>query len=175
MSEETALRESTSDDIADLLSLYRNAFPNEDLVPLVRSLLTDAVSILSLVAERDGKLVGHIIFTDCSVSARTERVVLLGPLVVAAHLQKSGIGSALICEGLQRLKAEGAAQVFVLGDPAYYGRFGFVANRTVVTPYPLPVEWLSAWQSLRLNDLVDELQGNLSVPQAWNQPALWSP
>jgi putative acetyltransferase len=175
MSEEIAIRVSTSDDIADLLRLYRNAFPNEDLVPLVRSLLTDDVSILSLVAERDGKLAGHIIFTDCSVAARPERAVLLGPLAVAAQLQKSGIGSALIREGLRRLKAEGAAQVFVLGDPAYYGRFGFAANRTVVMPHPLPVEWLSAWQSLRLNDLIDELQGNLSVPQPWNQPALWSP
>ena len=65
--------------------------------------------------------------------------------------------------------------VCVLGDPAYYGRFGFEPDDRVAPPYPLPQEWRSAWQSLSLCGNDRPARGTLSVPPPWRQPALWAP
>ena len=84
------------------------------------------------------------------------------------------MGSALVREGLRRLQSEGIGMVYVLGDPAYYARFGFLPERSVETPYPLPSEWADAWQSLRLMDAIGPAGGKLSLPRLWLDPALWS-
>ena len=63
----------------------------------------------------------------------------------------------------------------VLGDPAYYGRFGFVPEESVTPPYPLPEEWADAWQSLRREPATILEDGALSLPAAWMDPALWGP
>lgn len=60
----------------------------------------------------------------------------------------------------------GTARVYVLGDPAYYSRFGFEPDVNVRPPYPLPGEWRGAWQSLSLCDDAPPLHGTLSLPQA---------
>ena len=66
-------------------------------------------------------------------------------------------------------------QVYVLGDPAYYQRFGLAADHRVAPPYPLPEAWQEAWQSLGLQGDEPSPAGELSVPQRWRQPALWGP
>ncbi len=131
---------------------------------------------MSLVAIADDALVGHVIFTTCSIADSTEQVAMLGPLAVASAWQRQGIGSAIVREGLRRLENAGTAQVYVLGDPAYYGRFGFAREDRVTPPYPLPEEWDGAWQSLSLgSDKSSSLDGQLSVPQPWRKRALWVP
>lgn len=127
--------------------------------------------MLSLVAVAGSALVGHVAFTLCSVTDGSDAVALLGPLAVATASQKRGIGSALVRAGLDRLRSAGFDQVFVLGDPAYYGRFGFEAERSVAPPFPLPEGWRDAWQSIPLRRR--RLRGTLSVPQAWNEASLW--
>jgi putative acetyltransferase len=62
----------------------------------------------------------------------------------------------------------------VLGDPAYYGRFGFIQEHKVTPPYPLPTQWVNAWQSIKQCDREPPLAGKLSVPEPWRQSALWS-
>jgi len=175
MSKEIEVRESLPTDISLIERLYPDAFPDEDLLPLVQELLREEQDVLSLVAVLDRTLAGHVIFTMCGIAARPDEVALLGPLAVAPKMQRRGIGSALVREGLQRLKTEGALQVQVLGDPAYYGRFGFEPDDGVIPPYPLPKEWLTAWQSIGLRDGKPALRGTLSVPPPWRQPALWAP
>ncbi len=83
---------------------------------------------LSLVAEDEGLVVGHVAFSPVVVSDGSENWFGLGPISVDPARQGAGIGSALVLEGLARLKADGAAGCVLLGDPAYYGRFGFVAD-----------------------------------------------
>jgi putative acetyltransferase len=175
MSQEMEIRGSLPTDTSLIERLYPDAFPDEDLVPLVQELLREEQNVLSLVAILNRTLVGHVVFTMCRIAGQTDKVALLGPLAVAPHMQRRGIGSALVREGLQRLKAEGTLQVHTLGDPAYYGRFGFQPDEGVIPPYPLPKEWLTAWQSISLHDGKPVLQGTLSVPQPWQQPALWAP
>jgi putative acetyltransferase len=169
------VRESLPDDIASIEALYPDAFPDEDLLPLVRELLSRDPIVVSLVGLADRALVGHVIFTACSIAGRTDKVALLGPLAVAPDWQRQGIGGALIREGFQRLTSDGVSQVYVLGDPAYYGRFGFEPENSVTPPYPLPEKWRRAWQSTSLCGAKPPLHGALSVPQPWRQPALWAP
>lgn len=169
------IRESQPNDVAAIERLYPDAFPDEDLLPLVRELLREDSVVLSLVGISDRALVGHVIFTTCSIAGRTDTVALLGPLAVAPDRQRQGIGSAIVRAGLRRLENAGTRHVYVLGDPAYYGRFGFEPDHAVSPPYPLPEEWQGAWQSLGLRDSGPPLRGKLSVPRPWRRPALWAP
>ena len=77
-------------DRAAIEALYPQAFPDEDLRPLVREQLRDPDGIISLVAIIDSTVVGNIIFTKCGVSACSIEAVLLAPLAVAPEFQKQG-------------------------------------------------------------------------------------
>ena len=114
----------------------------------------------------------------CSIEGTEARAALLGPLAVLPAQQKQGIGSALVRFGLEMLRDDAIDTVLVLGDPAFYGRLGFRTESRIRTPYPLPAEWASAWQSQRLGDSLGNSPtmpaGTLSVPAQWRDPALWS-
>ena len=158
-----------------LESLYPRAFPDEDLVPLVGDLLDDPEIVLSLVAIVDKQLIGHVAFTECSITDSDINVALLAPLAVDPSWQKQGIGSSLVRSGLRHLENDGVDVVCVLGDPNYYGRFGFVTEALIAPPYPLAPEWEGAWQSTSLGGKVSNATGVLSVPPVWRHEALWSP
>lgn len=81
---------------------------------------------VSLVAEADGCVVGHIAFSPLTTSDGTPGWYGLGPVSVLPAHQRQGIGAALIREGLSRLRAMGARGCCLVGHPDYYGRFGFV-------------------------------------------------
>ena len=175
MGDDIDIRLGRPEDLAALEALYPAAFPDEDLLTLVRDLVGACDGVSSLVAVRDGVIVGQVAFTRCAVAGGRERIELLAPLAVAPAHQKQGIGSALVREGLRRLRDAGAALALVLGDPAYYGRFGFAPEDRVAPPYPLPAAWAGAWQSLRLGGGEPALAGVLQVPPYWMRPALWAP
>jgi putative acetyltransferase len=174
MSDEFEIRESVHADIAAIKSLYPEAFPDEDLLPLVRDLLQEPATAISLVGVIDLRVVGHVILTKCGVVGSNIKASLLGPLAVAPACQRQGIGSAIVRGGLQRLKDEGVDLVCVLGDPAYYSRLGFVSETLVEPPFRLPPEWSGAWQSQHLDDDAMDCAGKLAVPRQWLQPALWA-
>lgn len=169
----TDIRVSRSADLPGIEALYPIAFPQEDLVPLVRRLLTEG-GVLSLIAESDGEIVGNVIFTPCRVGEQEEKVSMLAPLAVHPDRQGMGVGSRLVEEGLARIAAEGFAKVLVLGDPRYYSRFGFAEEGEITTPCPIPDVWREAWQSLWLGERRPSLRGQLEVRDAWRQPALWT-
>ena len=167
------IRESAPHDVESIGALYPTAFPEEDLLPLVRDLLAATRDTLSLVGIMGNVLAGHIVFTICSVARKPDKVALLGPLAVAPACQRQGVGAALIHAGMRRMETAGMRRIFVLGDPGYYGRFGFAPDDGVTPPYRLPEEWRDAWQSHVFGDNGGPLQGELSVPQPWRHPALW--
>ena len=175
MSASIDIRDSTADDLPAIVALYRDAFPDEDLVPLVRGLLDGTPEVRSFVAMDDGELVGHVTFTICTADDKDVPLALLAPLAVATRRHRQGIGSALVAHGFARLRADGVAHAYTLGDPNYYGRFGFRAERDVQPPYPMPEEWREAWQSVGLRDDAPAAAGLLDVPPAWRDPALWGP
>lgn len=161
-------------DVAALEQLYPAAFPDEDLLPLVRELLNHK-AVLSLAASADNALIGHIAFTTCSVEGSPLKASLLAPLAVAPARQRQGVGSALIDKGLELLRATSVVKVCVLGDPNYYARSGFEVEESVTPPYPLPEEWAGAWRSLDLAEAGRGLKGRLSPPAPWLKSALWGP
>lgn len=167
------IRQSTSDDVAAVLALYPRAFPDEDLVPVVTELLDGSSISITLVATRDSEIVGNVIFTECGVEESNAKVALLAPLAVAPDCQGQGIGSALVRDGLQRLNEAGFGLVCVLGDPGYYGRFGFVPEKRLEPPYPIAAEWLDAWQSQYLGNAA-ALDGRFLVPPPWQHPEYWT-
>ena len=167
------IRESTTADIPGIVALYPQAFPDEDLVPIVAALLEDPPICMSLVATIDEQIAGNVIFTTCGVEGSDAQAALLAPLAVAPDFQKQGVGSALVRDGLRRLKDKGFSLVCVLGDPAYYGRLGFETEQAVKAPYPLPAEWSDAWQSQYLDES-EACAGNLLIPAQWQHSELWS-
>ena len=175
MLDELQIRESRSDDWSAIESLYLEAFPDEKLLPLVRDLLNDTVVALSLVGTIGTRIVGHVIFTKCSVVGKSVNASLLGPLAVAPAWQQKGIGSAIVQAGLRWLKDSDVNLVLALGDPVFYGRFGFLSESLVEPPIPLPAEWEGAWQSQYLGQPPTTCSGKLSVPPQWLQPGLWAP
>lgn len=94
-----------------------------DLVDAVRE---QCFPIVSLVAEREDRIVGHILFSPVTLDNHADAVIMgLGPLAVAPACQHQGIGSALVHVGLKECRELDAGAVIVLGHPLYYPRFGF--------------------------------------------------
>lgn len=98
---------------------------------------------LSLVARVDGRVAGHIAFSPVAISDGSADWYALGPVAVEPALQGQGIGAALVREGLERLKALGAAGCVVMGEPSYYSRFGF-AQMPALTYPGVPAQYFMA-------------------------------
>ncbi|MGB5725438.1 MAG: N-acetyltransferase [Parasphingorhabdus sp.] len=95
---------------------------------------------ISLVAERDSAVVGQVTFTEAFAEDGSRGWYALGPVAVEPALQKQQIGSQLIEEGLARLRQRDAAGCVLVGDPAYYQRFGFRAF-PALCPAGAPAEY----------------------------------
>ena len=90
-----------------------------------------ALSISLVAIAAHGELVGHVAFSPVRIDGQPGDWYGLGPVSVAARMQRRGVGSALISEGLDRLRELTAAGCVLLGNPAYYRRFGFLSDPTL--------------------------------------------
>jgi putative acetyltransferase len=114
-----AIAEVTADAFATL-EISRGTEPH-----IVAALRAAGALAVSLVAEADGRVVGHVAFSPVTISDGTSSWYGLGPLSVSPARQREGIGTALVRAGLARLRALGAGGCLVVGHPEYYARFGF--------------------------------------------------
>ena len=135
------IRQETREDYPEVYTLIRQAFASaehadgneQDLVEALRK--SDAfLPELSLVAEEDGKLAGHILFTKAYVGDR--QVLVLAPLSVRPEMQRRGIGTALIREGHRIARELGYPFSLVLGSETYYPKFGYVPAEKVGIQVP---------------------------------------
>lgn len=146
MSDAISIRRETPDDIAAIHNLTARAFENAPHTSHTEHLIVDALRdrralTLSLVAELPGHgIVGHIAFSHVSVEGHDYGWYGLGPVSVEPAFQRRGIGSELITAGLARLKGIGARGCVLVGDPAFYHRFGFAPLPGLVYP-DLPAEY----------------------------------
>jgi putative acetyltransferase len=102
---------------------------------IVRELRAAGALTLSLVAvDETGHVIGHIAFSPVRIAGHEGRWYGLGPISVLPALQRTGIGGRLMTEGLARLRTLGAEGCVVLGEPAYYGRWGFAVHEGLVYP-----------------------------------------
>lgn len=119
------------------------AFETPAEAGLVDVLRREARPLVSLVAEDEGSVVGHILFTPVTLSTDAQLPLMgLAPMAVVPARQRQGVGSALVTEGIERCRQLGAAAIVVLGHAEYYPRFGFVpsARFAITSEYDVPPE-----------------------------------
>ncbi|MDO8977987.1 MAG: N-acetyltransferase [Afipia sp.] len=125
------VRPETASDIAAIGNVIHQAFGSRneacEEADLVNRLRRDNELVLSLVAEEDGQLVGHVGFSRLWIVQDARRIpgISLAPLAVMPDRQRNGVGRTLVEAGHARLRDAGETIVFVLGDQDYYGRLGF--------------------------------------------------
>lgn len=125
MSMET-IRPEKPEDAAGVRRVHEAAFPTGTEAELVDRLRAGGKAAVSLVAEDDGQIVGHIVFSPVTFDPPVQATAFgLGPMAVLAEHWKHGVGRRLVQNGLAECHARGAALVVVVGEPDYYERFGF--------------------------------------------------
>ena len=122
------IRPEKPEDIPAIRIVNERAFGGATEADLVDALRRNGKATISLVAEDDGRVVGHILFSQVTIEASERELagVGLAPMSVIPERQNQRIGSLLVKEGLRRCREEGHRFVVALGHPNYYPRFGFV-------------------------------------------------
>lgn len=121
-----SIRPARAADLPALAALHTAAFGGDAEARLVASLHAECDERVSLVAERDGDVAGHILFSPATLEpAAAVRLAGLAPMAVVPDLQRSGIGTALAEAGIAACRARGIDALVVLGHADYYPRFGF--------------------------------------------------
>jgi putative acetyltransferase len=156
------LRVEEPADAAAVREVVCAAFGGDAEARLVERLRAEGLARLSLVAA-EPEIVGHVLFSEIRAGGRP--ALALAPLAVRPDRQRRGIGSGLVRRALDALRADGHGAVFVVGDPAYYGRFGFSGElaRRFACRYAGP-----AFQALELHGgALDGDAGDVVYPAAF--------
>lgn len=174
------IRPARNDEAEAIRQVYLDAF-GEDEREAVACLASDLHAVaaqpgfLGLVAEKEGKIVGHVVFSPVTVGGDTGILCfILAPLAVSPAHQGAGIGTRLVKEGIRLLTGSGADLVFVYGDPDYYGRFGFRLETAEGFRPPHPLNYPHGWLALRTNE-ARPLPGatDITCVAPLDRPELW--
>jgi putative acetyltransferase len=156
------IRLERAEDHAAIREVNRLAFGRKEEERLVDALRAKGYSRLSLVAEDEGRIVGHILFSELPIVTQRGRIdaLTLAPMAVIPHRQRQGIGSMLVREGLRACADLGHRIVIVLGHPGYYPRFGFSAKLAERLAAPYSGDKFMALELLpgTLDDVVGEVK-----------------
>lgn len=143
------IREETPVDSRSIDHVVSAAFGQDDEMRLVQALRDGGHNLLSLVAEKDGEIIGHLLFTRLPIEgeSQTWNAVALAPLAVLPEFQRQGVGASLMRAGLAEIKKRGETIVVVLGHEHYYPKFGFSAElaKPLLAPFSGP-----CWMALEL-------------------------
>jgi len=176
----TRIRIATDRDRENIHEIHMRAFPeseNQSVATLAIDLLSEKTQpeTFALIAETHGAVVGHIAFSPVNMDNNEKwKGYILAPLGVMPEYQKRRIGSTLIESGIERLSKEGVHVLFVYGDPAYYGNFGFNADAASRYSPPYPLQYPFGWQAITLNESgFAESNVKLSCVASLRDPELW--
>jgi len=138
------IRNETESDIQVIAEVTKTAFKTcpygqHTEQYIINALRSAGALAVSLVAQNGPNVVGHVAFSPVTISDGNPHWYGLGPVSVLPQHQRQGIGTALIREGLSLLKARGAQGCVLVGEPAYYRRFGF-RNLPALTLEGVPPE-----------------------------------
>ncbi len=136
------IREEQPSDIEKIWKVNSEAFETEEEANLINVLRNSGCTYISLVAESETNIIGHILFTPVELSGNDNHLKIMGlaPMAVFSQYQNKGIGSQLVEAGLELCKLQGYDAVVVLGHPNYYPKFGFVpsAKYNIKSEYDVP-------------------------------------
>lgn len=164
------IRFSNRSDYQAIAELNRLVF-ERDLEAKLVELIRDSdryIPELELVAELDGAVVGHILFSYIDLVGQENLQVLgLAPMAVQPEFQRRGIGSALVRVSLEAASERGESMVLVLGHPQFYSRFGFEPSVSygIESPFPVPEE---VFMILPLKNYQGRYRGKVVYPPAFN-------
>jgi len=165
------IRLEKPEDQIGIRHINTEAFDTDAEANLIDALRKSGIPLISLVAEENGELVGHILFSPVTLEADNCSISIAGlaPMAVAPAFQKREIGSMLVEEGLKHCKKAGYAAVVVLGHPDYYPRFGFIpsVNYGIKSEFDVPAEVFMA-KELRKRALAD-CNGIVKYHKVFNQ------
>ena len=164
------IRAETATDHEAIRKVNRLAFGQDAEARLVDALREGGYVRLSLVAEKDDQIVGHILFSDLPIltDAGTVSALSLAPMGVLPAYQRQGIGFALVRQGLEACRDQGHRIVIVLGHPEFYPRFGFSAK--LAEPLSSPFGGGEAWMALELiSGALAGVTGNVQYPPPFNE------
>ncbi len=164
-----SIREEQESDRDAIWAINRSAFGQDCEGQLIDALRSGGFLSLSLVAESQGQLVGHVAFSDLAIVDEDARVdaLALAPVAVVPEFQSNGIGSKLIRRGLEVCRSRGHRIVIVLGEPDYYHRFGFSSALAspLMSPYQGP-----AFQATELvPGALEGVGGKVEYSQPFNE------
>lgn len=145
------IRAAQECDNVGITAVNEAAFPTRAEAHLVSLLQQQVHPLISLVAEDEDAIVGHILFSPVTLGGHPELMIMgLAPMAVLPAYQRHGIGSALVRAGLDACRKLGAGAVVVLGHPHYYPRFGFVpaVQFGIDSEYEVPPELFMAIELL---------------------------
>jgi putative acetyltransferase len=130
------VRSATAADHSAIRAVVDAAFAGPAESRIVDGVRSESAALVELVAEADGEVVGHVLFSRMTVTP-ARFIAALGPLAVRPDRQGLGHGAALSRAGIEAVRALGAEAVVVLGHPGYYPRFGFshAAASSIASPY----------------------------------------
>jgi putative acetyltransferase len=137
------IREERAEDAAAISRINNTAFEGEAEANLVIALRAQNGVIVSLVAEEQGRPVGHILFSPLSLLPKAKaKLAALAPMAVLPEFQRRGIGSALVQAGIEACRKKRYGAIIVIGHPNFYPRFGFVPAQEfgLRTEYDVPAE-----------------------------------
>jgi putative acetyltransferase len=142
------IRNETSTDVAAIEAVTISAFLNAPHTSHTEHFIVNALRkagqlTLSLVADAEGTVIGHVAVSPVSISDGTPGWFGLGPISVMPEHQDRRVGSRLMREALRILREQGAAGCVLLGEPKFYSRFGFLANPNLILP-DVPSEYFQA-------------------------------
>ncbi len=129
----TTIRPETENDYESIRAINLAAFANHPYSHQTEHLIVEGLRAahalrLSLVAEVNGKVVGHIAFSPVQIGGADCKWLALGPVAVLPEFQKQGIGKSLVEGGIRVIRGLGARGCVLVGDPGFYNRFGFQQN-----------------------------------------------
>lgn len=137
------IRKEEEGDWFSVHALNTECFQTPAEALLVDALREQVRPYVALVAEDDGLIVGHIMFSPVVVEKHPDRKVMaLAPMAVESDYRRRGIGAELVQHGLEACRQKGFGAVVVVGDPTYYLRFGFLASThfQLKTEFEIPAE-----------------------------------
>lgn len=135
------VRDEGPADHGHIHDLIKQAFGRESEAVLVEALRQNGDIVGALVAEQDGRIVGHAVLSRL---ISPDGSLALGPVSVLPGRQRQGAGAALIQGSIAQAGAAGWEAIFVLGDPAYYERFGFRSETAIGFETPYPIQYFMA-------------------------------
>lgn len=163
------IRAETASDIQAIWNLNRAAFGTDAEANLVDALRDGGYVDVSLVAEANGEIVGHILFSHLPIITDAQPVdtISLAPMAVHPSHQRHGIGSRLVEAGLDACRKRGHKIAVVLGHPDFYPRFGFEARLAV--PLSSPFGGGAAWMAMALvPGALSGIEGRVDYPPPFN-------